>query len=166
MTEKSDDAQADTSVQEEIPGDKPTKPEANPTQRVYGSGNKSWLTDREKEDAEKNKKAAENAGYDNTSGLKFGVISVAAPFLGFIWMLYMIQTSISGMFARLLLIALPFLGSFLLSLIFGLNAIYTFKKARSYGVKPIATLIFGILGTIEAALLIFAVLILFFSLGG
>lgn len=166
LTEKTDNAKADASVQEENPGDKQTKPEVKPMQRVYGTGNKSWLADRKKEDAEKNKKAAENAGYDNTSGIMFGIISVAAPFLGFMWMIYTMQIDISGVVARLILIVLPFLGSFLLSLIFGLNAIYTFKRANSYGVKPIATLIFGILGTIEAVLLIIAVLILFFSMGG
>lgn len=86
LTEKPDNAKADASVQEENPGDKQTKPEVKPMQRVYGTGNKSWLADRKKEDAEKNKKAAENAGYDNTSGIMFGIISVAAQFLGFMWM--------------------------------------------------------------------------------
>ena len=166
LTEKPDNAKADASVQEKNPGDKQTKPEVKPMQRVYGTGNKSWLADRKKEDAEKNKRAAENAGYDNTSGIMFGIISVAAPFLGFMWMIYTMQIDIAGVVARLILIVLPFLGSFLLSLIFGLNAIYTFKRANLYGVKPIATLIFGILGTIEAVLLIIAVLILFFSMGG
>lgn len=41
--EKPDNAQADTSVQEENPGDKQTKPEVKPMQRVYGTGNKSCL---------------------------------------------------------------------------------------------------------------------------
>ena len=54
LPEKPDNAKADTSVREENPGDKQTKPEVKVTQRVYGSGNKSWLADRKKEDAEKN----------------------------------------------------------------------------------------------------------------
>lgn len=164
MPEKPDNAKADTSVREENPGDKQTKPEVKVTQRVYGSGNKSWLADRKKEDAEKNcrrkrrlrqyvrTEVRRNIRCGTVFGLYVDDIYDTDKYIRHVCSAAFDRTSFSGVF--------------LLSFIFGLNAIYTFKKARSYGVKPIATLIFGILGTIEAALLIFAVLILFFSLGG
>ena len=88
--------------------------------------------------------------YTSRSGIAFGVLSIVLPALldsGY-------GNGPTGVIVLLSILVAPFV----LSLVFGIKAIKTFKKARIYGVRPVAALVLGIIGLVESGSIVLAIL--------
>lgn len=92
--------------------------------------------------------------YTNKSGLMFGILSVALPFVGlfvfFISFFVLSDVGLGNGVGLIILFSLS-LPPFIIAPVFGIKAIKTFKKAKEYGVKPVATLVLGIIGVANFA---------------
>ncbi|MDD7157838.1 MAG: DUF4190 domain-containing protein [Firmicutes bacterium] len=93
--------------------------------------------------------------YTDKSGLMFGILSVTLPFVGlfvfFISFFVLLDVGFgNGVLGIIILFSLS-LPPFIIALVFGIKAIKTFKKAKEYGVKPVATLVLGIIGVAHLA---------------
>lgn len=106
--------------------------------------------------------------YTSRSGIAFGVLSIVLPWAGWITFIFTLLALLdsgygngpAGFIALLSTLVAPFV----LSLIFGIKAIKTFKKARTYGVKPVAALVLGIIGLAESGSIVMAILEMFITL--
>lgn len=82
--------------------------------------------------------------YTSRSGIAFGVLSIVLPWAGWITFIFTLLALLdsgygngpTGVIVLLSILVAPFV----LSLVFGIKAIKTFKKARIYGVRPVAAL--------------------------
>ncbi len=100
--------------------------------------------------------------YTGRSGIAFGVLSIVLPWAGWITFIFTLLALLdsgygngpAGFIALLSTLVAPFV----LSLIFGIKAIKTFKKARIYGVRPVAALVLGIIGLVESGSIVLAIL--------
>ncbi|MGN1094087.1 MAG: hypothetical protein ACI4SC_03830 [Candidatus Neoclostridium sp.] len=93
-------------------------------------------------------------GYTRTSGLVFGILSVALPWACLITSL--ISVSVFVVFFQnpavsAVSIVLTFLAGIIVSLVFGIKAIVEFKRAKRSGVAPVPTLVLGIVGLAQIA---------------
>ena len=100
-------------------------------------------------------------GYTRTSGLVFGILSVALPWAGLITSL--IAISMFAVFFRtpvmeIGMLVLTFIAGIIVSLVFGIKAIVEFKRAKRSGVSPVATLVLGIVGLAQIAELLLSVM--------
>ena len=92
--------------------------------------------------------------YTSRSGIAFGVLSIVLPWAGWITFIFTLLALLdsgygngpTGVIVLLSILVAPFV----LSLVFGIKAIKTFKKARIYGVRPVAALVLGIIGLAES----------------
>lgn len=100
--------------------------------------------------------------YTSRSGIAFGVLSIVLPWAGWITFIFTLLALLdsgygngpTGVIALLSILVAPFV----LSLVFGIKAIKTFKKARIYGVRPVAALVLGIIGLAESGSIVLAIL--------
>lgn len=100
--------------------------------------------------------------YTSRSGIAFGVLSIVLPWAGWITFIYTLLALLdsgygngpTGVIVLLSILVAPFV----LSLVFGIKAIKTFKKARIYGVRPVAALVLGIIGLVESGSIVLAIL--------
>ena len=100
--------------------------------------------------------------YTSRSGIAFGVLSIVLPWAGWITFIFTLLALLdsgygngpTGVIALLSILVAPFV----LSLVFGIKAIKTFKKARIYGVRPVAALVLGIIGLVESGSIVLAIL--------
>ena len=104
---------------------------------------------------------ARNGGYTRTSGLVFGILSVALPWAGLVTSL--IAISMFAVFFRtpvmeIGMLVLTFIAGIIVSLVFGIKAIVEFKRAKRSGVSPVATLVLGIVGLAQIAELLLSVM--------
>lgn len=100
--------------------------------------------------------------YTSRSGIAFGVLSIVLPWAGWITFIFTLLALLdsgygngpTGVIVLLSILVAPFV----LSLVFGIKAIKTFKKARIYGVRPVAALVLGIIGLVESGSIVLAIL--------
>lgn len=100
--------------------------------------------------------------YTSRSGIAFGVLSIVLPWAGWITFIFTLLALLdsgygngpTGVIVLLSILVAPFV----LSLVFGIKAIKTFKKARIYGVRPVAVLVLGIIGLVESGSIVLAIL--------
>lgn len=100
--------------------------------------------------------------YTSRSGIAFGVLSIVLPWAGWITFIFTFLALLdsgygngpTGVIVLLSILVAPFV----LSLVFGIKAIKTFKKARIYGVRPVAALVLGIIGLAESGSIVLAIL--------
>lgn len=100
--------------------------------------------------------------YTSRSGIAFGVLSIVLPWAGWITFIFTLLALLdsgygngpTGVIVLLSILVAPFV----LSLVFGIKAIKTFKKARIYGVRPVAALVLGIIGLAESGSIVLAIL--------
>lgn len=100
--------------------------------------------------------------YTSRSGIAFGVLSIVLPWAGWITFIFTLLALLdsgygngpTGVIVLLSILVAPFV----LSLVFGIKAIKTFKKARAYGVRPVAALVLGIIGLAESGSIVLAIL--------
>ena len=100
--------------------------------------------------------------YTSRSGIAFGVLSIVLPWAGWITFIFTLLALLdsgygngpTGVIVFLSILVAPFV----LSLVFGIKAIKTFKKARIYGVRPVAALVLGIIGLAESGSIVLAIL--------
>lgn len=100
--------------------------------------------------------------YTSRSGIAFGVLSIVLPWGGWITFIFTLLALLdsgygngpTGVIVLLSILVAPFV----LSLVFGIKAIKTFKKARIYGVRPVAALVLGIIGLAESGSIVLAIL--------
>ena len=100
--------------------------------------------------------------YTSRSGIAFGVLSIVLPWAGWITFIFTLLALLdsgygngpAGVIVLLSILVVPFV----LSLVFGIKAIKTFKKARIYGVRPVAALVLGIIGLAESGSIVLAIL--------
>lgn len=100
--------------------------------------------------------------YTSRSGIAFGVLSIVLPWAGWITFIFTLLALLdsgygngpTGVIVLLSILVEPFV----LSLVFGIKAIKTFKKARIYGVRPVAALVLGIIGLAESGSIVLAIL--------
>lgn len=100
--------------------------------------------------------------YTSRSGIAFGVLSIVLPWAGWITFIFTLLALLdsgygngpTGVIVLLSILVVPFV----LSLVFGIKAIKTFKKARIYGVRPVAALVLGIIGLAESGSIVLAIL--------
>lgn len=100
--------------------------------------------------------------YTSRSGIAFGVLSIVLPWAGWITFIFTLLALLdsgygngpTGVIVLLSILVAPFV----LSLVFGIKAIKTFKKARIYGVRPVAALVLGIIGLVELGSIVLAIL--------
>lgn len=100
--------------------------------------------------------------YTSRSGIAFGVLSIVLPWAGWITFIFTLLALLdsgygngpTGVIALLSILVAPFV----LSLVFGIKAIKTFKKARIYGVRPVAALVLGIIGLAESGSIVLVIL--------
>ena len=100
--------------------------------------------------------------YTSRSGIAFGVLSIVLPWAGllmFMFALFVLLASgcENGMTVIIVLIS-TIIAPFVLAIVFGVKAINTFKKARTYGVKPVAALVLGIVGLASLASVVLPVI--------
>lgn len=99
--------------------------------------------------------------YTSRSGIAFGVLSIVLPWAGWITFIFtlfaLLDAGYDGPFAVIALLSI-LVAPFVLSLIFGIKAIKTFKKARIYGVRPVAALVLGIIGLASLASMVLPVI--------
>lgn len=99
--------------------------------------------------------------YTSRSGIAFGVLSIVLPWAGFFTcvftLLALLDAGYDGPLAVIVLLSI-LVAPFVLSLIFGIKAIKTFKKARIYGVRPVAALVLGIIGLASLASMVLPVI--------
>ena len=99
--------------------------------------------------------------YTSRSGIAFGVLSIVLPWAGFFTcvftLLALLDAGYDGPLAVIALLSI-LVAPFVLSLIFGIKAIKTFKKARIYGVRPVAALVLGIIGLASLASMVLPVI--------
>lgn len=106
--------------------------------------------------------------YTSRSGIAFGVLSIVLPWAGWITFIFTLLALLdsgygngpTGVIVLLSILVAPFV----LSLVFGIKAIKTFKKARIYGVRPVAALVLGIIGLAESGSIVLAILKAFITL--
>ena len=106
--------------------------------------------------------------YTSRSGIAFGVLSIVLPWAGWITFIFTLLALLdsgygngpTGVIVLLSILVAPFV----LSLVFGIKAIKTFKKARIYGVRPVAALVLGIIGLVESGSIVLAILKAFITL--
>ena len=105
--------------------------------------------------------------YTSRSGIAFGVLSIVLPWAGWVTFIFtllaLIDSGYDGPFAVIALLSI-LVAPFVLSIVFGIKAINTFKKARTYGVKPVAALVLGIIGLAESGSIVMAILEMFITL--
>mgnify|MGYP000723165825 CR=1 FL=1 len=105
--------------------------------------------------------------YTSRSGIAFGVLSIVLPWAGWVTFIFtllaLIDSGYDGPFAVIALLSI-LVEPFVLSIVFGIKAINTFKKARTYGVKPVAALVLGIIGLAESGSIVMAILEMFITL--
>ena len=105
--------------------------------------------------------------YTSRSGIAFGVLSIVLPWAGWVTFIFtllaLIDSGYDGPFAVIALLSI-LVAPFVLSIVFGIKAINTFKKARTYGVKPVAALVLGIIGRAESGSIVMAILEMFITL--
>ena len=100
--------------------------------------------------------------YTSRSGIAFGVLSIVLPWAGWITFIFTLLALLdsgygngpAGVIALLSILVAPFV----LSLIFGIKAIKTFKKARIYDVRPVAALVLGVIGLASLASMVLPVI--------
>lgn len=155
-------------VEAEQPGVQPEQNVVNqirsPETRTY-LGNQSQLPQQKKDfygnGYDKSPYTAPSP-YTSRSGIAFGVLSIVLPWAGWITFIFTLLALLdsgygngpTGVIVLLSILVVPFV----LSLVFGIKAIKTFKKARIYGVRPVAALVLGIIGLAESGSIVLAIL--------
>ena len=106
--------------------------------------------------------------YTSRSGIAFGVLSIVLPWAGWVTFIFTLLALIDSGYGNgpvgVIVLFSILVAPFVLSLIFGIKAIKTFKKARTYGVKPVAALVLGIIGLAESGSMIMVILEMFITL--
>ncbi len=100
--------------------------------------------------------------YTSRSGIVFGVLSIVLPWAGWITFIFTLLALLDSGYgngpAGVIVLLSILVAPFVLSLIFGIKAIKTFKKARIYGVRPVAALVLGIIGLASLASMVLPVI--------
>ena len=100
--------------------------------------------------------------YTSRSGIAFGVLSIVLPWAGWITFIFTLLALLDSGYgngpAGVIVLLSILVAPFVLSLIFGIKAIKTFKKARIYGVRPVAALVLGIIGLASLASMVLPVI--------
>ncbi len=100
--------------------------------------------------------------YTSRSGIAFGVLSIVLPWAGWITFIFTLHALLDSGYgngpAGVIALLSSLVAPFVLSLVFGIKAIKTFKKARIYGVRPVAALVLGIIGLVESGSIVLAIL--------
>ena len=147
------------------------QPEQNVVNQIHSSETRTYLGNQSQ--LPQQKKDFYGNGYDKSpytapspytsrSGIAFGVLSIVLPWAGWITFIFTLLALLdsgygngpTGVIALLSILVAPFV----LSLVFGIKAIKTFKKARIYGVRPVAALVLGIIGLAESGSIVLAIL--------
>lgn len=147
------------------------QPEQNVVNQIHSSETRTYLGNQSQ--LPQQKKDFYGNGYDKSpytapspytsrSGIAFGVLSIVLPWAGWITFIFTLLALLdsgygngpTGVIALLSILVAPFV----LSLVFGIKAIKTFKKARIYGVRPVAALVLGIIGLVESGSIVLAIL--------
>ena len=106
--------------------------------------------------------------YTSRSGIAFGVLSIVLPWTGWVTFIFTLLALIDSGYGNgpvgVIVLFSILIAPFVLSLIFEIKAIKTFKKARTYGVKPVAALVLGIIGLAESGSMIMVILEMFLML--
>lgn len=147
------------------------QPEQNVVNQIHSSETRTYLGNQSQ--LPQQKKDFYGNGYDKSpytapspytsrSGIAFGVLSIVLPWAGWITFIFTLLALLdsgygngpTGVIVLLSILVAPFV----LSLVFGIKAIKTFKKARIYGVRPVAALVLGIIGLAESGSIVLAIL--------
>ena len=100
--------------------------------------------------------------YTSRSGIAFGVLSIVLPWAGWITFIFTLLALLDSGYGNgptgVIMLLSILVAPFVLSLVFGIKAIKTFKKARIYGVRPVAALVLGIIGLAESGSIVLAIL--------
>lgn len=147
------------------------QPEQNVVNQIHSSETRTYLGNQSQ--LPQQKKDFYGNGYDKSpytapspytsrSGIAFGVLSIVLPWAGWITFIFTLLALLDSGYGNgptgVIMLLSILVAPFVLSLVFGIKAIKTFKKARIYGVRPVAALVLGIIGLAESGSIVLAIL--------